>query len=205
MFCGRFIPVKNLPKILEGYAEYCRAVPDALDLIMVGDGPSKNELVELTLKLGVKEKVFFNGFVQYEQLPQYYGLADLFILGSYMEQWGLVVNEAMASGLPVLVSNKCGCVNDLVRNNENGFVFNPNNPEELAICLKEITAHPLKLKNMGKDSLKIIKDWDITKFSLSFCECVDLANNKFTNRPMFLFKLFIRLLSRRFFGAANKI
>ena len=68
----------------------------------------------------------------------YYGLANTFVHASTTEQWGLVVNEAIASGLPVIVSNRCGCVPELVEGN--GFIFDPNNEHELASRLFEMAS-----------------------------------------------------------------
>ena len=71
------------------------------------------------------------GFKQYDELPIYYGLAGAFIHASTTEQWGLVVNEAMAAGLPVIVSERCGCAPDLVENGRNGFTFDPYDVDAL--------------------------------------------------------------------------
>ncbi len=69
------------------------------------------------------------GFKPYDELPVYYALANAFVHASTSEQWGLVVNEAIATGLPVIVSNRCGCAPELV--NGNGFTFDPTNEDEL--------------------------------------------------------------------------
>jgi glycosyltransferase involved in cell wall biosynthesis len=78
------------------------------------------------------------GFKQYDELPLYYALAKAFVHASATEQWGLVVNEASASGLPVIVSNRCGCVPELVQ--DNGFTFDPMNQRELASRLFEMAS-----------------------------------------------------------------
>jgi glycosyltransferase involved in cell wall biosynthesis len=77
--------------------------------------------------------VHLPGFKQYDELPVYYALANAFVHASTTEQWGLVVNEAIASGLPVIVSERCGCVPELVQGN--GFTFNPMDEDELASLL----------------------------------------------------------------------
>jgi glycosyltransferase involved in cell wall biosynthesis len=122
----RFISEKNLHRLLVAYAAY-RSVKqwNAWHLVLVGDGSLKDELVRLQHQLGLQTSVHFVGFQQYEQLPVYYGLAEAFILPSVSETWGLVVNEAMAAGLPVLVSNFCGCAFDLVSEGQNGLSFDP--------------------------------------------------------------------------------
>jgi len=82
--------------------------------------------------------VHLPGFKQYEELPVYYALAKAFVHPSTTEQWGLVVNEAIASGLPVIVSERCGCVPELV--GDNGFTFDPLNEDELTARLLDMTS-----------------------------------------------------------------
>jgi 1,2-diacylglycerol 3-alpha-glucosyltransferase len=98
---------------------------DARDLVVCGDGDLRPRLHALARELGLEQRVHWPGFVQYPDLPVYYALADAFILASTIEPWGLVVNEAMACGLPVLVSDRCGCAPDLVPEGQNGFTFKP--------------------------------------------------------------------------------
>ena len=94
---SRFVPEKNLAGLLRGYALYANA-PGSRDLVLCGDGALRKELEQLARTLGVEKRVHWPGFVQYPDLPAYYALADAFILASTTEPWGLVVNEAMASG-----------------------------------------------------------------------------------------------------------
>jgi glycosyltransferase involved in cell wall biosynthesis len=82
--------------------------------------------------------VHLPGFKQYDELPVYYALAKAFVHASTTEQWGLVVNEAIASGLPVIVSERCGCVPELVQ--DNGFTFDPMNDDELAARLVDMAS-----------------------------------------------------------------
>src|SRR5208337_5127598 len=89
------------------------------------------------------------GFKQYEELPAYYGLAGAFVHASTAEQWGLVANEAMASGLPVLVSNRCGCATELVEEGRNGFAFDPENVEQLAGFMRRLGCGPTDAASMG--------------------------------------------------------
>jgi glycosyltransferase involved in cell wall biosynthesis len=85
------------------------------DLVLLGDGPLKADLCRLIDDLRIRNRVLMPGFKQYEELPAYYALARAFVHASATEQWGLVVNEASASGLPVIVSNRCGCVPEWCR------------------------------------------------------------------------------------------
>jgi glycosyltransferase involved in cell wall biosynthesis len=98
--------------------------------------------------------VHLPGFKQYDELPAYYALARAFVHASTTEQWGLVVNEAVASGLPVIVSNRCGCVPELVA--DNGFTFDPVNENELAARLLEMASlSDDDLEHFGEASRRI--------------------------------------------------
>jgi hypothetical protein len=118
------------------------------------------------------------GFKQYDELPVYYGLAGAFIHASTVEQWGLVVNEAMASGLPVLVSNRCGCAADLVREGVNGFTFDPYNVEQLAQLMLKISAFSFPLSTFGASSREIIAAWGTFAFGEGLAEAVSSARKR---------------------------
>ena len=137
---ARFIEKKNLSTLIRGYAGYCHAAADAgpWDLVLLGDGPLKSDLCRLIAELRLDGSVLLPGFKQYDELPFYYGLAKAFVHASTTEQWGLVVNEAIASDLPVIVSNRCGCVPELVQNN--GFTFDPTDEHELLSRLCEMAS-----------------------------------------------------------------
>ncbi|HET9367018.1 MAG TPA: glycosyltransferase, partial [Candidatus Udaeobacter sp.] len=113
---ARFIPKKNLLALVRAYAEYRQRAKrrgqsaESWELVLLGDGPLKADLSRLISDLRLDDCVHLPGFKQYDELPVYYALANAFVHVSKSEQWGLVVNEALASGLPVIVSNRCGCV-----------------------------------------------------------------------------------------------
>ena len=139
---ARFVEKKNLQRLIAAYAEYRQKsqtvgnVP--WDLVLLGDGPLRGILNSQLSALNLNEHVHLPGFESYDQLPVYYGLANAFVHASTAEQWGLVVNEAIASGLPVIVSNRCGCAPELV--NGNGFTFDPTNEHELTARLLEMAS-----------------------------------------------------------------
>jgi glycosyltransferase involved in cell wall biosynthesis len=115
------------------------------------------------------------GFKQYAQLPVYYGLAEAFVHASTSEPWGLVVNEAMAAGLAVLVSKQCGCAADLVRDGVNGFRFDPQNVEELAALMSRLWRSPQRCAAMGQASLRIISYWGLERFGQGFRQAAQMA------------------------------
>jgi glycosyltransferase involved in cell wall biosynthesis len=107
--------------------------------------------------------VHLPGFKPYEELPFYYALANAFVHASTTEQWGLVVNEAIASGLPVIVSNRCGCAPELV--NGNGFTFDPTNEDELATRLLEMASlSDEERKQLGDNSYRIAANFAPERF-----------------------------------------
>ena len=182
---ARFVEKKNLPKLIRAYAEYRRrssasakATADKevrsqksevsnnkppWDLVVLGDGPLKADLSRLISDLRLNEHVHLPGFEPYDELPVYYALANAFVHASTTEQWGLVVNEAIASGLPVIVSNRCGCAPELV--NGNGFTFDPTNEDELASRLLEMASLPdQERKHLGDNSYGIAANFAPERF-----------------------------------------
>jgi 1,2-diacylglycerol 3-alpha-glucosyltransferase len=131
LYVGRLAPEKNLPVLLRAFASY-RSAGGTWSLVLVGDGGDRPELEALSQQLCVDREVMFAGLQVANRLPHYYAFAGCFVLPSIREPWGLVVNEALASGLPVLVSSRCGCAEDLVESEGNGYLFDPNNETELS-------------------------------------------------------------------------
>ncbi len=157
---SRFIPKKNLPGLLRAYAAYRKlAGRRAWGLVVLGDGGLRPELLRLREDLGLFDHVQMPGFKQYGELPAYYGLAGAFIHASTVEQWGLVVNEAMAARLPVLVSNRCGCAPDLVEEGVNGFTFDPTDEEQLTRLLERLSGGACDLASLGDASGRKIGRW----------------------------------------------
>jgi glycosyltransferase involved in cell wall biosynthesis len=107
----------------------------------------------------------FEGLKQVDELPACYAAADCFVLPSLSEPWGLVVNEAMASGLPVLISRRCGCARDLVREGENGFLFDPTRPDELARLMGLVADGGVDRAAMGAASRRIVSGFTVERFA----------------------------------------
>jgi len=113
---ARFIAKTNLPRLLRAFARYRELAGfEAWNLVLLAGGPLRAELQALRAQLGLEPHLLMPGFRQYPELPGWYQAASGFVHASTSEQWGLVVNEAMAAGLPVLVSSRCGCAVDLVQ------------------------------------------------------------------------------------------
>jgi 1,2-diacylglycerol 3-alpha-glucosyltransferase len=189
---ARFIEKKNLPGLIEAYARYrtlCEAgsgergaAPNSQlqaspwGLVLLGDGELRPALCSRLQAPGLQNSVLMPGFKQYPELPAYYGCARAFIHASTTEQWGLVVNEAMASGLPVLVSNRCGCATDLVQDGVNGFTFDPCNVEEMAKAMLKIsTFQDVRLSEFGAASARIISNWGPERFAAGLKQAAECA------------------------------
>jgi glycosyltransferase involved in cell wall biosynthesis len=164
---ARFIEKKNLPRLISAYSKYRqmsqsdRKVP--WDLVLLGDGPLREPLNSQLSPLNLHEHVHLPGFKPYGELPIYYALANAFVHASTSEQWGLVVNEAIASGLPVIVSDRCGCAPELV--NGNGFTFDPTNEDELAERLLEMASlSNQERKRLGENSYGIAANFAPERF-----------------------------------------
>ncbi|MFM2416818.1 MAG: hypothetical protein RL385_1541, partial [Pseudomonadota bacterium] len=162
----RFVPKKNLGNLLRGYAQYREtAGADHASLVVLGAGPLDAEVRALRAALGLERDILLPGFRQYAELPAYYGLAEAFVIASTTEQWGLVVNEAMAAGLPVVVSTACGCSPDLVVDGDNGFVFDAERPDKLAQVLGAVATQPQVRVLMGQRSRDLIERWSPQTFA----------------------------------------
>ena len=170
---NRFIPKKNLFRLLDAYKSYLNKVKDGWKLVLLGDGELMPKVRRHIENLGLGSMVILPGFKQYKDLPVYYSLAKCYIQASTSEQWGLVVNEAMASGLPVLLSNKVGCAIDLVKAGENGWTFDPFSAEKMSKCLLRMHKLSDEQRNaMGKHSQEIIADWGPERFASGLWEAV---------------------------------
>jgi len=173
---SRFLDFKNLPFLIGAYARYRAAAGEGPhDLVLCGDGPDRDRIMQTVARLRV-EGVHLPGWVPQSRLAAYYALASCFILPSRaFEPWGLVVNEAMASGLPVLVSSQCGCAEDLVRNGRNGYVFDPNDRAELTDLMLRLSADAELRRRMGRASAQIIDDYSPAVAAKSFWLAVNAA------------------------------
>jgi 1,2-diacylglycerol 3-alpha-glucosyltransferase len=173
---NRFIEKKNLPRLVDAYASYLRNAGDAAwDLVLLGDGPMMPAIRSQVDRLGLTQRVYLPGFKQYDELPVFYGLAKIFIHASTSEQWGLVVNEAMASGLPVLVSERCGCAYDLVKPSVNGFTFDPYDVEGLASLMLRMSHGECDLTAMGQESRMVVSRYSLQTFAGNMLKAVEVA------------------------------
>jgi glycosyltransferase involved in cell wall biosynthesis len=133
LFVGRFVAKKNLPVLIEGYARYVAlAGADARRLVLAGSGPDEPGLRAAIARLKLEGRVELTGFLDANAVTDHLRRALALVLVSHEEQWGLVVNEALALGLPAIVSTAVGSRDVLVRNLCNGHVVEPDSSEGIA-------------------------------------------------------------------------
>lgn len=163
VFCGKFQPKKNPLFLINAFKKLQESF---VHLIMVGNGELEDELRK---QAGSMANIHFLPFQNQSLMPAVYRLGQIFCLPSSGpgETWGLAVNEAMASKRAVIVSNKCGCANDLVTNGENGFVFNNNDEVALLSILKNLCSNKDELENMGEASFNKIQTWSFKNIAQS--------------------------------------
>jgi len=172
---NRFIPKKNLIRLLEAYSIYRTELGDAAwKMVIMGDGPDREQLFQKRAQLGLLEDVIMPGLVGYDCLPVFYGLAKAFIHASTVEQWGLVANEAMASKLPILLSRTCGCCSTLLKEGENGYSFDPSNIRAIAETMLRLhRLSDVQRKQLGERSQEIIGEWGPDRFAQAFWQAIN--------------------------------
>lgn len=173
VFTGKFIKRKGVLDLAEALSRIKN--PDNISLIMVGDGPLK-ELFEMKVRPLLKDKLVMPGFVNQSRIGYFYMAADAFILPAEYDTWGLVVNEAMQFGLPVIVSNKVGSGKDLVLENKTGYVFGVNDPGGLAEKIDKIMNDPVKSKKMGQSALELVMKYSTEAAAHGILEALGLNN-----------------------------
>ena len=168
---ARLSPEKNLERLIRSFSLY-KAKGGNWDLVIVGSGPMDQTLKDLAAKAEISKNVFFMGWKQLDELPIFYALASCFILPSVSEPWGLVVNEAMASSLPVLVSNKCGCIPELCHRGVNGFDFNPYNEKEIADVMMKMSSEECDRLSMAQASWNLVRNYSTENYAASLSDCI---------------------------------
>lgn len=197
---SRFVPKKNLLGLLLGYRAALRMTAHLPDLVILGDGAAKDEIVAAAEHLQISNRVHLLGFKSYGQLPVYYGLAQAFIHVPLYEQWGLVINEAMAAGVPVVASSECGAAETLVVNGHNGIVVDAHNHRSIAEgLLKASTLIGSTREEIVVASTRAIQEWGPERFASAVIEASGPSVPLRAKRRLSLLdRAILRLLSRRF-------
>jgi glycosyltransferase involved in cell wall biosynthesis len=154
LFVGKLEPRKAPDLLIEAF----KGVDSVKTrLIVVGTG-----VMESWLRAQASDRVQFVGFQNQSAISHWYAASDVLVLPSSSgETWGLVINEAMASGLPIIASDKVGAAMDLVAHERNGYVFKSGDPVSLADAMRRMIADSSRLEEMGKRSIEMITNWSV--------------------------------------------
>jgi glycosyltransferase involved in cell wall biosynthesis len=167
---GRLVPVKAADILIRAVA--AATVP----LLLVGDGPEERRLRALAEAIGAS--VTFTGLLEDDDLIRMYVAADVFVLASRRETWGVVVNEAMAAGLPLVVSDQVGAGHDLVVAGRNGDVVPADDVEALTTALRDLATDAARRERYGRASKEAISDWGYEKSVESFLDLVTTVTSR---------------------------
>jgi glycosyltransferase involved in cell wall biosynthesis len=184
LYAGKLTPRKRAADLLDAYVLLSpdrKREPDPY-LLIVGDGETRSELETQVSTLGWNS-VRFLGFRNQSELPQLYDLCDIFVLPSFGEPWGLVVNEAMNAGRAVIVSDQVGCGPDLVKDGVNGKIFPAGDVDRLYASL-EAVLRDRRYIDMGRKSLEIIDGWGYEQDVAGLLETMHSLENS-QNRPSY--------------------
>jgi len=154
LFVGRLVPGKGVSDLLDAYTHLPPVLREQVGLVFAGEGPMRAELESRARDIR-PGTVHFAGFVHRETLAAYYALAECFVFPTRTDPWGLVVNEAMACGLPVICTRVAGCAADLVH--ENGRLVSVANVAELSGAMEDIATQAEVREQMGKQSRQRIE------------------------------------------------
>ncbi len=175
----RFVAKKNIFFLIQSYASYKNKMGEsAWDLVICGHGELHNQIENEISRLSLSSQVHLPGFLQQDKLLPYFAHASYFIHSSTQEQWGLVVNEAMAAGLPILISECCGCFEDLLVEGVTGFGFNPKNVQQLTNLMIKVSSDTTYLKEMRHNALEHIQSFSPEQFANGLLNAIDYTLNR---------------------------
>lgn len=175
---ARLVPKKNLHMALDAYAKYKEINTDVRPLHICGSGPLVQELKDKAKILNIDNNIVFHGFVQTEDIAKLLGSSIALILPSTEEQFGNVVIEAQAMGLPVLLSDVCGARDRLVRSAVNGFIFEPDNPNGLAWFMNTLVNDKNLWEKMCLASTEFGARGDVASFAKGIHALINNAEKK---------------------------
>lgn len=173
LFVGQMIPRKGVMELLAAWNDFKKICTEECTLVYVGSGIQEQELKDYAAANRIHDFVM-TGAVDYEQIAKFYKAADCFIIPTLEDNWSLVVPEAMACGLPIATSIYNGCYPELVHS-ENGWTFDPLRNESMIKTLHEILANREYLKEMGKQSLRIVSTETAERAAKSIMDAINIA------------------------------
>ena len=180
LYVGRLIDEKGIPELLEAFTKL--SGNKQVTLVIVGNGSQATEYHSYTQQLKL-DNVVFAGFQTQSALPQYYGIADIFVFPTKSDPWGLVLNEAMAAGLPIVCSDAAGAAPDLVVNGKNGYLVPVGDVEKLSEALQILVEDESLREKMGLHSSEIIADYTPQKMAQGLKKAIQRVSNAQNPKP----------------------
>lgn len=193
---GRLVAKKNIALLVDSYAQLLTRLGDATpDLVIVGEGDERSALARQCAALGLRvvdhhheghhggvaqpgpgrPSVHFHPYADYAETPEFMGLAEMFVLASRSEEWGLVVNEAMAAGTCVVVSDAVGCVPDLCVAGVTGAVFRSDDAPDLAAVLERLCTDDDLRRRLAAGGRQLIDSWGLDRFATECLHAIEAA------------------------------
>jgi glycosyltransferase involved in cell wall biosynthesis len=155
LFSGRLIRMKGIFEMIEGFEKYYKHDSD-VSLLLMGSGPDENKLKKIIASKNIKN-VIFTKFIQYAELYKYYSISDLLLFPTRQDIWGLVINEAMACGLPIITTNVAGAGADLVEEGKNGYIIKPDCAKDITEAIGKVFENNLHHANNSKELIQKTK------------------------------------------------
>ncbi|MDA8218110.1 MAG: glycosyltransferase family 4 protein [Dehalococcoidales bacterium] len=171
VYVGRLWWGKGTGPLLRAYARVARQFPDSTSLLLVGDGPEKARIARMSETDGLHVKLA--GFHQKPDLPRLYASSDVFVFPTLGDPYGLVVDEAMAAGLPVISTTAAGEIRERVVDGVNGYLVPPNDPEALAAAMRRFASDPALRSQMGARSAEMIASYTPDSWAEAFEKAVE--------------------------------
>lgn len=175
LYVGQLTARKGLKTLLDAFKKI-NIDDSGIALLIVGEGGQKQKYIDYCSSNDI-DNVYFLGYKAIDELPKYYSIADVFILPSLSEVWGLVINEAMACSLPIITTNYVGASEDLVLNGQNGYIVNSNDSEDLYTKIKSIITNDNLKNQMEMQSLEIINKYTLLNSANGFVDAINFTKN----------------------------
>jgi glycosyltransferase involved in cell wall biosynthesis len=150
LYCGQLIPRKGVDLLMRAFCEVAEQHHN-VTLTLVGDGPLQSELAAAVPE-PLRPQVRFTGFQPVDALPKFFADADVFVIPSRHDGWGVVVNQAVAAGLPVIASDAVGAAADLVAEGKNGYIVPAGETAPLAAAMRLIVSQPDQIDAFSEQS-----------------------------------------------------
>jgi glycosyltransferase involved in cell wall biosynthesis len=157
LYCGQLIERKGIATLIDAFVTFADDFPE-LELLLVGEGPQRQSLAA-RVPTRLQSRVVFAGFQGVERLPHLFSTADLFVLPSLHDGWGVVVNQALGAGLPIICSSSVGAAADLVSPGWNGLIVPPADVSALAVAIRSLVSNRQMRLLWGEHSRSAAYDW----------------------------------------------